>query len=472
MAKIDVSKFIEQSGIRKARFGGYEPDDVRQAMLALCAEYEQRLNQSEADVRRLTQENTALDQHCQSLSAQNKRLSGQNATLAGSSERYSRQMEDLDTQLSSFRERNHSLNDQIAVLRLKNSDLNKENKQLKDRAEEAEAALRVKGRELDAEKAALDSSRQKRLQDAKNEADRITRQAEEEAEKIREDGRLEADAVAKVAREQARRQAQNLVDAAAAEANEIQNAHQLRLNNLRSEVEGLESRRDTLLAYLQRMGEELLRVKQENEEKAEQNPVPQPTPEVLKEDLTEIPAPEAELDLSKEALADTVAQLRTEQQKEQQESPEDAVQGPGVEETTPLVELPEDGNRTQPRKPAFTLLEDEPAPPRFSPAPAFFEDPARQTGPALTEVPGAIFSSPIVHQEDEPILDETPPTAAPRAPVMPELGTEEEEDDGEEPAEEETPQQPKEKKNTLARQKALRAVRALRRMRAAKGAQK
>lgn len=467
MAKIDVSKFIEQSGIRRARFGGYEPDDVRQAMLALCAEYEQRLNQSEADVRRLTQENTALDQHCQSLSAQNKRLSGQNATLAGSSERYSRQMEDLDTQLSSFRERNHSLNDQIAVLRLKNSDLNKENKQLKDRAEEAEAALRVKGRELDAEKAALDGSRQKRLQDAKNEADRITRLAEEEAEKIRQDGQLEADAVTRVAREQARRQAQNLVDAAAAEANEIQNAHQLRLNNLRSEVEGLESRRDTLLAYLERMGEELLRVKRENQEKAAQEAVPQPAPEVLREDLTEIPAPEAKLDLSKEALADTMDQLRTEQQ---QELPQEEIQGPGVEETTPLVELPEDGNRVTTRKPAFTLLEDEPAPPRFSPAPAFFEDPTRQTGPALTEVPGAIFSSPIVRQEDEPILDETPPTAAPRAPVMPQLGEDEEEDaEGEDTVQDAAAP---EKQNTAARRKALRAVRALRRMQELKGEKK
>ena len=35
MPKIDVTKFIEQSGIRKARFGGYETLDVRQAMQAL-----------------------------------------------------------------------------------------------------------------------------------------------------------------------------------------------------------------------------------------------------------------------------------------------------------------------------------------------------------------------------------------------------------------------------------------------------
>lgn len=47
MPKIDVTKFIEQSGIRKTRFGGYETQDVRQAMQALCIEYEQRLKRAE-----------------------------------------------------------------------------------------------------------------------------------------------------------------------------------------------------------------------------------------------------------------------------------------------------------------------------------------------------------------------------------------------------------------------------------------
>ena len=35
MATIDINQYIEQSGMRKARFGGYEPDDVRQAMLEM-----------------------------------------------------------------------------------------------------------------------------------------------------------------------------------------------------------------------------------------------------------------------------------------------------------------------------------------------------------------------------------------------------------------------------------------------------
>ena len=30
MPKIDIDNYIEQSGMRKARFGGYEPEDVHQ----------------------------------------------------------------------------------------------------------------------------------------------------------------------------------------------------------------------------------------------------------------------------------------------------------------------------------------------------------------------------------------------------------------------------------------------------------
>ena len=51
MPKIDIDNYIEQSGMRKARFGGYEPDDVRQAMRELCADYEQHLA---ASGRRMT----------------------------------------------------------------------------------------------------------------------------------------------------------------------------------------------------------------------------------------------------------------------------------------------------------------------------------------------------------------------------------------------------------------------------------
>ena len=51
MPKIDIDNYIEQSGMRKARFGGYEPDDVRQAMRELCADYEQHLAAAAAELR-------------------------------------------------------------------------------------------------------------------------------------------------------------------------------------------------------------------------------------------------------------------------------------------------------------------------------------------------------------------------------------------------------------------------------------
>ena len=35
MATIDINQYIEQSGMRKARFGGYEPDDVRWTCAAI-----------------------------------------------------------------------------------------------------------------------------------------------------------------------------------------------------------------------------------------------------------------------------------------------------------------------------------------------------------------------------------------------------------------------------------------------------
>lgn len=65
------------------------------------------------------------------------------------------------------------------------------------------------------------------------------------------------------ARDQAKAQAQKLVDAAAAEANEIQNAHQLRLNNLRAEVREMEAQRAALIDYLGLMSRKLLNLQNE-----------------------------------------------------------------------------------------------------------------------------------------------------------------------------------------------------------------
>ena len=63
MAAIDINQYIEQSGMRKARFGGYEPEDVRAALQAVCGEYEQLLSRAESQARKTAQENAALQQH-------------------------------------------------------------------------------------------------------------------------------------------------------------------------------------------------------------------------------------------------------------------------------------------------------------------------------------------------------------------------------------------------------------------------
>ena len=86
-------------------------------------------------------------------------LTDQNVSLAGSSDSYSRQRQELSGQVSTLREKNRSLTDQNAVLTLKNADLTRENRRLQEQADQAQAALKVKGRELDEAKQSLDASR-------------------------------------------------------------------------------------------------------------------------------------------------------------------------------------------------------------------------------------------------------------------------------------------------------------------------
>ena len=357
MPKIDVTKFIEQSGIRKARFGGYETLDVRQAMQALCTEYEQRLSRAEGHARTLAQQNTALEQHCQTLAAQNRRLAEQSAALAGNSEAYARQRTELDTRLSSLKEKNHSLSDQNAVLQLKNAYLQKENASLKERAEQAEAALRLKGRALDEDREALAAARQQKLDDAAAEARAIVDKARRQAEETAADARLQAEAVLDTAKEQAHAQARRLVEAAAAEANEVQNAHQLRLNSMREEVRSLEQRREQLIVFLNRMARELMQVEgTAKSETAEPAPLPDPSPALP--ELQEVHTPPVELDLGPEAIARAVDELRAQAAAEEDSPEPDAEPAKAEPPAAPAKPAPED------------------------------HDPTRQTGPALTEVPG------------------------------------------------------------------------------------
>ena len=212
MATIDINQYIEQSGMRKARFGGYEPDDVRQAMLDLCSDYEQRLNTAAQQVRGAQQEAEALRRRCQTLIGQNQNLATQNASLAGKADRIARMQSDMETRYSKVQERNHSLTDQVAMLRLKNTDLELKNKELTERAENADAALRIKGREHDQAKQQVLAERDSVVAGAQKEAARIRSQAREEADQLLKDTNLKAEAIDQLAREQAIGQARNRGD--------------------------------------------------------------------------------------------------------------------------------------------------------------------------------------------------------------------------------------------------------------------
>ena len=190
MPKIDIDNYIEQSGMRKARFGGYEPEDVHQAMEDLCADYEQHLTAMTSELRTLRQENDALRRHAQGLVMQNQTLSTQNATLAGQVDKLQSYRANLETQFSTVKERSHSLTNQVDMLRLKNSDLTRENKELTERCEEANSALRVKGRAHDQARQQVIADRDKVIADAEAEAARIRQQARDDADQILKDTNL------------------------------------------------------------------------------------------------------------------------------------------------------------------------------------------------------------------------------------------------------------------------------------------
>lgn len=421
---IDGTGYIEQCGVRKVRFGGYEPEDVRTALRTLAADCEQRVTQAEEDAQRLRQENDALQKHCEALTAQNQTLSAQNAALAGSSERYSRRGDELDGQLSSLRDRNHSLNDQIARLRLQNNDLTRDNAALQDQVEQAEATLRHKGEALDKERSELAARRERLLAEAEAEATRLVEAARREAAQTEAQARQNAEAIEHTAREQAKAQARRMVDAATEEANEIQNAHQLRLLDLQGKVSGLENRRDQLADYLSRIGQELLDTRRRMEENAPVEELPPPEQPL---ELQPVPTPELELDLSPEKVAQAAAALAAERAAPAA-PPESA-----FPDATPLVEAaptPDspapDGRAPAPHR-GFTLVQGEDAPGSAAAAegPAFYETPSRAA--ETVEVPGAIFSYPIRRPADEPILDDEPPVPGPRDPVLPVLPSEEDE---------------------------------------------
>lgn len=407
MAKIDVNQYMEQCGVRKARFGGYEPEDVRQALRALCSDYEQSLTAANAEARAARQESEALRRRCQTLLGQNQNLAAQNATLAGQADKISRRRDDLETRYSKVQERNHSLTDQVAVLRLKNGDLTRENKELTDRAEEAEAALRIKGRAHDEARQQVLNEKDKVLADARAEADKIRQKAHEDADALLAETNRKAEAIDQLAREQAISQARKLVQAATDETREIQNAHRLRLQDLKSRIAAMEQQREKLMDFFSQMIGEL----QEAQDYARQN-----TPvAAYDEDVTEV-SPEPRLDLSDKTVEAAAAALPAEQPAEDaDEQGVNCVVAPGLDDAQP-----------EPPRAVNPVPEEE-----TTPSPEYFDTEPKQqpSDPPEVEIPGAIFSYPILRQKGEPILDEEPPASTPHTPVMPDLSATEEDEE-------------------------------------------
>ena len=302
MANIDIAAFMEKCGIRKARFGGLEAEDVRLAVQALAAEYETQLDNQQKRARKAANTTAALEQHCQNVINQNQALNTQNASLAGSNQSLTRQLSALHTTIDELKARNASLHDQNAILILKNNDLTKENKQLQEEADTAGAELTVKGRALDAEKNDLQARRKELISNAEAQAADILKNAKAKARRAEDTAIANAAAIDRAARTQARAQAQELVDSATREANEIYSIHQLRLDNLKSEATGMETYRDALLDYLNRTGRELLdldaRIKAGLPAFAPAPLAPAPTPEL--KTLGEV---KAEVDLSPAVIA-------------------------------------------------------------------------------------------------------------------------------------------------------------------------
>ena len=378
MPKIDIDNYIEQSGMRKARFGGYEPEDVHQAMEDLCADYEQHLTAMTSELRTLRQENDALRRHAQGLVMQNQTLSTQNATLAGQVDKLQSYRANLETQFSTVKERSHSLTNQVDM-------------------------LRVKGRAHDQARQQVIADRDKVIADAEAEAARIRQQARDDADQILKDTNLKAEAIDQLAREQAVAQARKMVQSATDETREIQNAHRLRLQDLKSRISEMEKTRGEMMDYLAKMIEEL----QKTQEYASQNAPLVPH----KEELAEADA-EPRLDLSANKVDAAASALRGSEEAPAEEPPApdaNRVVAPGLDDEEP---------RTN------TVV---------TPSPDYFDTtPNPQPGDAHEEVeiPGAIFSYPILRQQGEPILDEgTPPPPTPHRPLMPSITLADEDDE-------------------------------------------
>ena len=259
MAKIDPNQYMEQCGVRKARFGGYEPEDVRAALRGPCAATMNRvLPARRPRPARPGRKARRCAARCQTLLGQNQNLAAQNATLAGQTDKIARRQDDLAARYAKVQERNHSLTDQVAVLRLKNSDLTREKQELNERAENAEAALRIKGRAHDEARQKLGKRPGPGAGAGKRRGGQDPRPGPGGRRRAAGGGQPQGGGhrpAWRGTRPSARRA--RWCRPPPMRRQEIQNAHRLRLQDLQSRITAMEQQRDKLLDFLAEMIGEL-----------------------------------------------------------------------------------------------------------------------------------------------------------------------------------------------------------------------
>lgn len=121
---------------------------------------------------------------------------------------------------------------------------------MQERADQAEAALRIKGRELDDARNALENGKEEIMQEARQKAEDIVANAHVRADQIKEDAQAEAQAMDVSPATRPKPRHKSWWTPPLRKPMRIQNAHQLRLNNLRAEVREMEAQRAALIDYL------------------------------------------------------------------------------------------------------------------------------------------------------------------------------------------------------------------------------
>ena len=173
---------------------------------------------------------------------------------------------------------------------------------------------------------------------------------------------------------------------------------------------------------------------QETQDYARQN-----SPQPLENAETTEPSAEPQLDLSPTAVDAAASALRTGDTPEETPAPAPAAPADTGDQPRNCVVAPvwnDHANDTRAARPVPDGPEKQPMPEYFDTTPTANELHTMQAPPAEpaqkqqgeVEIPGAIFSYPILRQKGEPILDEEPPVRGPHTPLLPELDADEEED--------------------------------------------